>query len=101
MVACKEFTVQDHLLVRAFMTTLADRVGEKTAREVAQAQWIGSGTVTAARLVRAMGIGGDGAEAILKMLQLHPALPPEYTRLGFEPLDESRGRFWIEDCDAL
>ena len=101
VVACKEFAVQDHLLVRAFMTTVADRVGEKTAREVAQAQWIGSGAVTAARLVRAMGIAGDGAEAILKMLQLHPALPPEYTRLGFEPLDESRGRFWIEDCDAL
>jgi hypothetical protein len=83
------------------MTTLADRVGEKAALEVAQAQWIGSGAVTAARLVLAMGIAGHGAEAILKVLQLHPAFPPDYARLGFELLDESRGRFWVEDCDAL
>jgi hypothetical protein len=101
VVACKEFAVQAHLLVRAFMTTVADRVGEKAAREVAQAQWIGSGAVTAARLVLAMGIAGDGAEAILKVLQLHPAFPPDYAHLGFELLDESRGRFWVEDCDAL
>lgn len=98
---CKEFAAQDHLLVRSFTTTLADRLGEKTAREIAQAQWIGSGYVTAERLLRAMEIPGNGAEAILKVLQLHPAFPPEYTRLGFELRDEDRGRFWIEDCDAL
>jgi hypothetical protein len=99
--ACKEFTVQDHLLVRALMTTVAERAGEQTARAVAQAQWIGSGYVTAQRLQEAMGIQGDGAEAILKVLQLHPAFPPGYACLGFELLDANRGRFWIRDCDAL
>jgi hypothetical protein len=101
VVACQEFAVQDHLLVRSFMTTLTDRIGAKRASEIAQAQWIGSGHVTAGRLRRALGIGGNGAEAILKVLQLHPAFPPGYTRLGFELQGADRGRFWIEDCDAL
>jgi hypothetical protein len=101
VVACQEFTVQDHLLVRAFLTTLADRVGDKTAREIAQAQWIGSAYVASQRLVRALGIPGTGAEAILKVLQLHPAFPPAYASLGFERLDRDRGRLWIDDCDAL
>jgi hypothetical protein len=102
VVVCKEFAVQDHLLVRSLMTTLAEREGEGAAREVAQAQWNGAGFAMSQRLQKAMAISGDGAEAILKVLQLHPAFQPaEYIHLGFELTSDSRGRFWIKECDAL
>ena len=35
------------------------------------------------------------------MLQLHPVLPRDYLRLGFEQVDAWRGFFWLEDCAAL
>lgn len=35
------------------------------------------------------------------MLQFHPAFVPGYARVGMELLSDSRGRWWIEDCDAL
>ena len=88
--------------MRALLTTLVERKGEDTAREVGQAQWIGSGFAMSRRLKKAMAISGDGAEAILKVLQLHPAFQPsEYIHLGFELTSDRRGRFWIENCDAL
>jgi hypothetical protein len=101
VVACKEFARQAHLLVRSLSIALAGRVGEKAAREVALAQWRSAGYLGSERLRRAMGVAGDGAEAILKVLQLHPAFAPDYARLGFELEDGRRGRFWLEDCDAL
>ena len=100
--ACREFLVEVHLLIRSLMTTVADRGGQDVAREIATAQWIGSGHVGAARLRQAMRIAGDDAAAIVKVLQLHPAFPPrEYAHTGFDVLDDRRGRFWIADCDAL
>jgi hypothetical protein len=100
--ACKEFAVQDHLLIRSLLTTVAERAGPAVAREVARSQWIGSGSVVSERIRRALRIAGDDAEAILKVLQFHPAfLPREYARFGFERIDADRGRVWIDDCDAL
>ena len=101
VVVCKELAVQTQLLVRSLLISVAERAGEEAAREVAQAQWTSAGYLGAERLRRALGIPGDGAEAILKTLQLHPAFPPEYTCMGFELQGAERGRFWLEDCDAL
>jgi hypothetical protein len=98
---CGELLVQDHLLVRSLMMTLAERAGEDVAAQIATAQWIGTGAVASARLRAVLGIAADGAEATLKVLQLHPAFLPGYTRVGFALLAADRGRFWIEDCDAL
>ena len=44
---------------------------------------------------------GDGVDAILAVLQLHPAFLPGYARTGVELRSADRGRFWIEPCDAL
>jgi hypothetical protein len=99
---CKEFAVQDHLLVRSLVTRLTEQEGEDAALEVAQGHWNGAGFAMSRRLQKTMAISGDGAEAILKVLQLHPAFQPaEYIRLGFELASDSRGRFWISECDAL
>jgi len=97
---CREFLVQNHLLVRALMLAVADRAGDEVARRIATAQWIGAGAVAAGRLQRTLGIDGDGIDAILAVLRLHPAFLPGYARVGSAG-DGDRGRLWIEGCDAL
>ena len=98
---CSELLIQNHLLIRALMLTVADRAGAAVARDIGRTQWIGAGVVAASRLREALRISSDGMDAILKVLQLHPTFPPGYTRLGVELLSPARGRFWLEDCEAL
>src|SRR5262249_26339244 len=98
---CQEFLVQDHLLVRALMLSVADRAGDDVARQIASAQWVGAGAVAAARLRRALGIAGDGIEAIAAVLRVHPAFVPGYAALGVAPASDARGRLWLEAGDPL
>ncbi len=96
----REFLVQDHLLVRALMLSVADRADDDVAGQVASAQWIGAGAVAATRLRRALGIDGDGADAIAAVLRVHPAFVPIYAPVGVEVRGE-RVRLWLEDGDAF
>jgi hypothetical protein len=98
---CRELLVQNHLLVRALMTSVAERGGEAMARDVGMAQWVGSGAVASRRLREALGIAGDGVDAILKVLQLHPAFLPGYADVRCERVASDRGRLSIGECDAL
>jgi hypothetical protein len=98
---CRELLIQDHLLVRSLMLTLAERAGADVAAQIATAQWIGCGAVASRRLRAALGIGGDDAEAILKVLQFHPAFVPGYTRLDCELRAGDRARVWLADSDAF
>src|SRR5262249_12514755 len=97
----REFLRQDHLLVRALMLSVADRAGDDVARQIASAQWVGAGAVAAARLRRALGIAGDGVEAIAAVLRVHPAFVPGYAALGVALASDARGRLWLEDGGAL
>jgi hypothetical protein len=99
-VVCREFLVQNHLLVRALMLAVADRAGDAVARDVATRQWIGAGAVTAGRLRAALGVDGDDVDAILAVLRLHPAFLPGYGGVGLRG-DGQEGRIWLEECDAL
>jgi hypothetical protein len=99
---CKELAVQNHLLVRSFMTTTTERGGAELAAHCAEQQWIGSGYVCSERLQAALGIEAGGIEAVMKTLQMHPALHPrEYIDARFELLDARTGRISIGACDAL
>jgi hypothetical protein len=98
---CRELLVQNHLLVRALMMSVGDRGGDALAREIGMAQWIGSGAVASRRLRAALGIAGDGVEAVLKVLQYHPAFLPGYVDVRLERSARDRGRLSIGDCDAL
>ncbi|HUI26771.1 MAG TPA: hypothetical protein VL403_11875 [Candidatus Kryptonia bacterium] len=100
----QEFCLQGHLLVRSFMTEIADRWGEAAANEIALQQFIGSAGVAAERVAAAMRIRdgeGDGdIDAIAKLFQLHPAFHPRaYIDLHVER-DESRVRCWIGDREV-
>ncbi len=98
---CRELSMQNHLLIRTLLMAVAERGGDEMAARVGTAQWVGAGTIASGRVQAAMGIAPDGAEPILKVLQLHPGFLPGYMRLGFELRAPDRGRFWVEDCDAL
>jgi hypothetical protein len=98
---CLEFLVQNHLLVRSLMLSVAARTDDETVRRIATAQWMGAGAVAASRLRKALGIDGDGIEAILAVLRLHPAFVPGYATFGVVAVDGDRGRLWLEDGAAL
>lgn len=93
---CREFLVQNHLLVRALMIAIAERADDSAAQRIATAQWIGAGAVASTRLRRALGIAGDDAAAIAAVLAVHPAFLPGYLHAGLDG-----GRLWIADGDAL
>ncbi len=97
---CREFLVQDHLLIRSLMIAVADRAGHEVARQIATKQWTGAGGVSAGRLHRALAIHGDGIDAVVAVLRLHPALLRDYGGLGVAVTGD-RGRLWLEDCEAL
>jgi len=72
VVVNQEFALQSHLLARAFMLCLAQRLDDQAAGEMGASQWTGIAALTAERLREPMGIAyswfaGLGAEA-------HPAL---------------------------
>jgi hypothetical protein len=98
---CRELSIQNHLLIRALMASVAERGGEAMAREIGMAQWIGSAAVASRRLHAALGVPGDDVDAVLKVLQLHPAFLPGYQRFDLERVGPARGRLTIGECEAL
>ena len=98
---CKEFALDVHLLMRAAFLSIRERWGADVAEELAHEHWAAVAPVHLPRVRAAVGIEGDDMASILKTLQVDPAFPQDYVRLGAELLDAQRGRFWIEECDAL
>ena len=97
----QEFCVQGHLLVRSFMTALAERWGDDVARVIASQQWVGIAGLAAERVATAMGIEGDDANAIAKLLQLHPAFHPRaYVDFHVARAGDAV-HCWIGECAAL
>jgi len=102
----QEFCLQGHLLVRSFMTAIAERWGDAVAREIATQQFIGSAGLAAERVAAAMQIRGKESpatdlEAIAKLFQLHPAFHPRaYVDFHVER-DEHDVRCWIGECEAF
>lgn len=98
---CREFTLDVHLLTRAAAASLRARWGDAAARELAREQWAALAPVYVPRLRRVLGILGDDLAAVLKVLQVDPALPQEYVRRGASLESLARGHFWIEECEAF
>ncbi|MGH7789763.1 MAG: hypothetical protein ACRERC_23045, partial [Candidatus Binatia bacterium] len=61
---------------------------------------IGAGAVAASRLRRALGLAGDGIDAIAAVLGVHPAFLPDYARAGVL-LAGDRARLWLADGAAF
>jgi len=100
LTVCQEFCIQGHLLVRSFMLAMAERWGDEVAGEIAALQWVGIAGLAAERVVAALGIDGDGLDAIAKLFQVHPAFHPRaYVDLHVERAPDAV-RCWIGECAA-
>jgi hypothetical protein len=95
--ACREFLVQDHLLVRALMIAISQRADDAAAQRITALQWTGAGAVSAGRIKRALQIDGDDAAAVADLLALHPAFVPGYSGMTVS----ADGRLSLSDCEAL
>lgn len=98
--ACEEMALDVHLLMRAAFGSVRERFGPEVAAELAREQWAALAPAVLPRLREAVGIEGDDVPAILKTLQMDPALPPGYVALRAEVDDPHRGRIWLEPCEA-
>jgi len=98
---CKEFALDLNLLVRASHSSILERWGEEVRLEIAGEHWAGAAPIYVERIRAALAMEGDDMEAILKMLQVDPALPHEYIDSGCRLLDASHGQFWINESDGL
>jgi hypothetical protein len=106
VVALQEVAVQSHLLFRAFLLSVSQHYGEAEAAAINPQVFTGLAGMTAQRLRDAMGIDGNDAPAIAKILQVHPMFfPRTYVDLSVElidgGLDGERVRFAIGPCAAL
>ena len=99
---CQEAAVQIHLLARAFLLCLAQREGDEAAAEVGRGQWTGIAALASERLARALGIAGDGIDAVAKVFQLHPHFQPRsYVDLRVAVTGPHAARIAIGDCPSL
>jgi len=98
---CKEFALDLHLLVRASHLSIAERWGDAVRAEIAREHWHAAAPIYVERIRAALGMKGDDMGEVLKMLQLDPAFPHDYTKLDVRLVDARRGHVWLSDCDAL
>ncbi len=98
----QETAVQSHLLARAFLLCVAQRLDDDAALQLGEAQWTGIAALTADRIQEPLGIEGDDIEAVAKVFQLHPCFHPR-TYVGFrvEITGPESARISLDDCPAL
>lgn len=98
VVVLQEVAVQTHLLAHAYLHCVASRWGVAEAAANAPQVFTGTAGVAAGRIPAVLGISGDGAEAIAKLLQLHPAFQPRtYVTPIIELIDDRAVRFAVAD----
>ena len=98
----QEVAVQIHLLARAFMLCAANRRDDAFAAELGRRQWIGAGAIGALRIQGALGIEGDGIDAVAKVFQMHPHFHPRtYVDFRVGITGDETARLSLRDCPAL
>jgi hypothetical protein len=102
VLALQEFAAQSQLLCRSFLLTVAQRLDDEAACEIADIQWTGIAGLTADRLRSAMRVEGDDAAAIAKLFQLHPCFQPRtYVDLRVAVVDDRHAVLAFGECPAL
>ncbi len=98
----QEFAVQSHLLFRSFLLAVTQQYGADEAAAIAPQVFTGLAGITAQRLRDAMRIEGADADAIARLLQIHPMFfPRTYVDLRLVVVDDERVRMSIGPCPAL
>jgi hypothetical protein len=101
VVALHEFAVQAHLLGRAYLLSLAERIGYEAAMRMRHRVMVGNAGVTAERLKAAAGLSGAEPASIAKLLRLHPLFQPSgYLELRLDVVDKQTVRVAVARCFA-
>jgi hypothetical protein len=83
-----EVARQSQLLMRAYLLSVAQRVGPDAAATLGPRVLVGIAPVTAGRLADAFGIAGQDAASLARVLALHPSLqPPGYVDARVDVVD--------------
>jgi hypothetical protein len=102
VVALQEVAVQTHLLAHAYLHCVASRWGVAEAHTNAPQVFTGTAGVAAGRLPAVLGITGDDAEAIAKLMQLHPVFQPRtYVAPVIEVIDDRTVRVAFRDAPCF
>ena len=102
VVALQEVAVQTHLLAHAYLHCVASRWGVDEAVANAPQVFTGWPASLPVGCRPVLGIRGDDAEAIAKILQLHPVFHPRtYVAPSIELVDERTVRFALADAPVL
>jgi hypothetical protein len=104
VVALQEAAVQTHLLAHAYLYCVAKRWGPEEALTNAPQVCEGTAGVSAGRLPSVLGITGadTNADAIAKLLQLHPVFQPRtYVAPTIEVVDAQTVRFALRDAPCF
>src|SRR5687767_8818230 len=89
--AMNEFAIQSHLLTRSMLIAVGDAHGDAEARQLAQDMGVGANWIASERLRNALELG-DGLDAVLRVMQLHPGLQRDYSPLELSKTDDTRAR---------
>ncbi len=102
VLALQEVAIQTHLLARAFLTCVAQRWGDAEAADHNPGVFSGVAGIGAERIIAALRIHGHDADALAKVLQLHPVFHPRtYIAPRIEVLDPATVRFALDDAPCF
>ena len=97
----REWMLHGHLQDRVGMALLLEVADRLTMQELAIAEWQAASPVYTRRIRAAMGIEGDGVDAVFKALQLDVGAPHEFMDFRYVVHDRDHGEFWLAHCGAL
>lgn len=96
-----ELLLCGHLIDRAGMAHAIGAFGRTGMTEVAIEEWRLASPVYTRRMRRALGITGDGVDAIFKGFQLDIGAPPQFMDFRYRVHDHDHGEFHLDHCGAL
>ncbi|MGZ4709778.1 MAG: hypothetical protein ACXWBN_13665 [Acidimicrobiales bacterium] len=97
----KEFALDVHLLMRSAYLSILERHGDEVLRDASGQHLAALAPPLVKRLSDAMGIDGEGLDAIAKLLQLNPLLPDDYTNITIDFADDDTLEVTVLPCAAL
>ena len=97
----REWMMHGHLQDRVGMALVLEVADRQTMQDLAIAEWQAASPVYTRRMRAAMGIEGDGVDAVFKALQLDVGAPHQFLDFRFALHDRDHGEFWLAHCGAL
>ncbi|MVU79538.1 hypothetical protein GPX89_20105 [Nocardia sp. ET3-3] len=96
-----ELLLCGHLIDRSGMAHVLGALGRAGMTAVAIDEWRLASPVYTRRMRRALGITGDGVDAIFKGFQLDIGAPPQFMDFRYRVIDHDHGEFHLDHCGAL